>query len=85
MHWTAADRDKAIWWQLRENATCPSCGTRPEEWDEKQGGDKNAYKAEIHWCRGCEVRARTESAPELQSDRRGGQVRMRQTEKKGQT
>lgn len=55
--WAAADRDKAIWWQVRKAATCQQCGTRPEEWDEDNGGDLHAYVGSVGHCRGCEVRA----------------------------
>lgn len=55
--WDPDDRDKAIWWELRERDRCPGCGTRQEEWDEDRGGDRDAYRAEVHRCRGCQVRA----------------------------
>ena len=54
--WSALDRDKAVWWQARQSGTCQQCGTRPEEWDEAQGGDLNAYAGTVAHCRGCEVR-----------------------------
>jgi hypothetical protein len=58
--WDADDRDKALWWLIHQRGTCPTCGTRPEEWDEDQGGDLHAYVAEPHQCRGCEVLAQGE-------------------------
>ncbi|MFC3986785.1 hypothetical protein ACFYY8_33560 [Streptosporangium sp. NPDC001559] len=53
--WDADDRDKAIWQYIRERQACRDCGTRPDEWDPKRGGDRNAYLAERELCRGCEV------------------------------
>lgn len=53
--WLDEDRDKAIWQHIRERQTCRQCGTRPQEWDPAQGGDRNAYVAEPERCRGCEV------------------------------
>ncbi|MCZ2837135.1 hypothetical protein [Modestobacter sp. VKM Ac-2985] len=34
-----------------DRATC-SCGTRHDEWDPKQGGDRDAYVADTTYCRG---------------------------------
>ena len=56
LRWDTDDRDKAIAWHLRQADTCPSCGTRPEEWDPKRDGHQWAYVAEPRRCRGCEVR-----------------------------
>lgn len=53
--WTPSDRDKALWRLMRERERCGECGTRRSEWDEKQGGDRNAYRAAKTRCRGCEV------------------------------
>ncbi len=55
LSWDADDRDKAIWQYLRSRQACPNCGTRAEEWDERQGGHRHAYTAEPHRCRGCEL------------------------------
>lgn len=55
--WDADDRDKALSWHLHELERCHSCGTRPEEFDAERGGDRNAYTAEPHFCRGCEIKA----------------------------
>jgi len=77
--WSALDRDKAIWWQVRTSRTCPQCGTRAEEWDESQGGDLHAYTSTVAHCRGCEVRGQMqeqfEKAPKG-SYRRGSYVTM---------
>lgn len=53
--WTQADRDKAIWHQVQKAETCPSCGTRPAEWDPDEGGHRHAYTAEVGRCPGCAV------------------------------
>ena len=60
LSWSDADRDKAIWHHIWKQQECKSCGTRDEEWDEKRGGDRNAYVGEKRRCRGCEVRERTQ-------------------------
>jgi hypothetical protein len=57
LQWTELDREKALWWLIHDRQRCPHCGTRPDEWDEKAGGDRHAYRAEPHHCRGCEVKA----------------------------
>lgn len=77
--WTGDDRDKALAWQEMDRQTCRGCGTRPEEWDPKQGGDRKAYVAEVRVCPGCEVRERGEVAlndPATKSQR-GKQLVMR--------
>ena len=58
--WDRDDRDKALWWLIHQRQTCSACGTRPEQWDEAQGGDLHAYAAEPYHCRGCEVMAQGE-------------------------
>lgn len=58
--WDADDRDKAIWWLLREADRCRRCGTRGEEWNEDAGGDRKAYEARVHVCPGCQVKQSTE-------------------------
>lgn len=45
-----------MWQYVRAKRTCPSCGTRPEEWLESEGGDQHAYTAVVERCRGCEVK-----------------------------
>ena len=50
---SVSDRDKAIWWHIRKAKTCPQCRTRPEEWDETQGGHRQAYYAMALQCEGC--------------------------------
>lgn len=58
--WTPGDRDNALAWQEMDRQTCRDCGTRPEEWSPKQGGDRHAYVAEVRVCSGCVVRERGE-------------------------
>jgi hypothetical protein len=60
--WDADDRDKAVAWHLRRLETCLDCGTRAEEWDPERGGAKNAYRAELVRCAGCEARERAEAS-----------------------
>lgn len=55
LSWRKTDRDKAIWWHVRERDRCGRCGTRSAEWDETRGGDRNAYTPELGRCRGCEL------------------------------
>lgn len=54
--WNQTDRDKAIWWHIRQKEKCPNCGTRDSEWDPAQGGRRDAYRVQTHRCRGCEVK-----------------------------
>lgn len=51
--WSADDRAKAMWWQLRERQTCGSCGTRREEWVGPDGPHLDAFTAEARICHGC--------------------------------
>ncbi|WP_405149429.1 hypothetical protein OG589_14495 [Sphaerisporangium sp. NBC_01403] len=75
LSWSAEDRDKAIWQHIRKRQACGSCGTRPEEWDETRGGDRNAYIAEPERCRGCEVKQAGEEALASDKDRgRGARI-----------
>lgn len=53
--WPKDDRDKAIWWYVRERDRCGQCGTRGAEWDETRGGNRNAYTPTLRRCRGCEL------------------------------
>ncbi len=58
LEWDQGDRDKAIWWHIREAEKCPGCGTRHEDWEH----DHNAFIGDVIRCRGCEVRQRTEAS-----------------------
>lgn len=67
--WPKTTRDKHLAWFLRHRVTCPSCGTRPEEWDPNRGGSRDAYRADFHECPGCVERQRAEDSPELKEQR----------------
>ena len=54
--WDELDQDKALAYAEYERAVCPGCGTRMEEWDPEQGGDRFAYAADVHTCPGCQTR-----------------------------
>lgn len=71
--WSEHDRDAALSWHLWSRAACPSCGTRPEEWNPDLGGDLHAYHAARHTCQGCVVRHRGEQA--LEKDQAKGKAR----------
>lgn len=62
LRWSQLDRDKAIWYMVRKAETCPSCGTRENEWDPEQGGNRQAYGTDICRCRGCEVKQMAEES-----------------------
>lgn len=52
--WTPQDRAKALAWHEWQRTVCQSCGTRADEWDEKAGGDRDAYIPTSLRCHGCE-------------------------------
>lgn len=80
--WSESDRAKAIWWHVRQKTTCAGCGTRPEEWDETQGGDRHAYAAAKYVCAGCEqVQAFQASIKDDKT--RGLYVALRPVDRKG--
>ena len=60
LRWPQRDQDDAMAWALHERTRCPSCGTRPEDWDPEQGGRDDAYRAELHKCWGCDAKASAE-------------------------
>lgn len=63
--WTAHDREIALAWARNQRQICGGCGTRAEEWDETQGGDRFRYVAWSDRCPGCEVLAQEqEQLPE---------------------
>lgn len=55
--WTPEDRDKAVWYEIHKREACPSCGTRPDEWDPDKGGHDHAYLAQLQQCPGCATKA----------------------------
>lgn len=72
--WSSADRDKAIWWQIRKAQTCAGCGTRAEEWDPAAGGHRRAYGVEERVCAGCEVLQRAQDQAQHDVPLRGGRL-----------
>lgn len=77
LRWPQVSRDKAIWWHIRQAQTCKQCGTREEEWDPEQGGDRYAYGVEIRRCRGCEVKQMGEDGVNVEEYGRGIYIAMR--------
>lgn len=69
LEWDQVDRDKAIWWQIRQSEVCTNCGTREADWDPGRGGNRNAFKPEIRRCRGCEVKGQLEDTDEAKQGR----------------
>lgn len=55
--WSELDRRKSLAYAAYLKSLCPSCGTREEEWDERVGGDEDAYRATTHRCIGCQLLA----------------------------
>jgi predicted Fe-S protein YdhL (DUF1289 family) len=53
LSWSADDRAKAMWWQLRQRQVCAGCGTRRDEWVTPDGPRLDAYTAEPQVCHGC--------------------------------
>ncbi|MFF1358746.1 hypothetical protein [Streptomyces sp. NPDC058297] len=53
--WSDLDRRKALAYEAYLRQVCPTCGTRPEEWDEAAGGAEDAYTAISHRCIGCQI------------------------------
>lgn len=83
--WDPHSQDAALSWLTWSESACPSCGTRPEEWDPKRGGDRHAYHADFTHCRGCEVRAGAEdrlSKAKAGEFRRGTTVALLKSERR---
>ena len=74
--WTPADRDKAIWWYVREKERWGSGGTRKADWD----ADRLAYSPKKVRCRGCEVKTTAEKSIS-QADSRSVSIEMRPRER----
>jgi hypothetical protein len=61
LSWSEGDRKKAIAWEIRRRQTCPSCGTREEEWQTGQ----RLYAPSKKSCIGCkELEKATKSIPD---------------------
>lgn len=79
LEWDQVDRDKAIWWHIRQAETCSGCGTRDVEWDPERGGSRFAYGAAIRRCRGCEVSEMAQDSDVFKQGR-GNKIQMRRNE-----
>lgn len=53
------------------NEACPDCGTRPSEWDPKQGGHRDAYIADMTYCQGCSRLADLKAAADEGDQKKG--------------
>ena len=80
--WPEADQEMALAWQAREATKCGGCGTYEADWDEANGGDRNAWGPSIHLCRGCEVLQKQSDDPQLK-EFRGVHVRLARPERYG--
>lgn len=56
--WTDIDRDLALAWQARQQATCRGCGTRPDQW----ANDPQAFGWDARDCPGCYQLSRARKA-----------------------
>jgi len=75
LSWIDSDRDKAVWWHIRQAEKCPSCGTREGDWAK----DHNAFIGDLKRCRGCEIRERTQESV-TDADGRGVHVVLKRRE-----
>lgn len=77
LSWSQADQDAALGWAAYEARRCQGCGTHPDEWSEKAGGDRQAYHPEIHECEGCVHLDRTRQSERMTSgEERGLHIRL---------
>jgi hypothetical protein len=80
LQWSETDQDEALAWQAWEHRRCPECGTHPEDWDERVGGSRYAYHAEVATCQGCVEKQRTEDGPQVKDHaghpKRGVHIRL---------
>lgn len=67
--WRDDDQQAALAWQAYENRRCNDCGTHPEDWDETQGGSRDAWRVELSHCQGC---AELQQAMESDQTKRRG-------------
>lgn len=65
LSWSKTDRDKALWWDIRQRETCQSCGTRPEQLEE----DPASWTWKVESCPGCELRAKGQQVATMQAKR----------------
>lgn len=73
LSWPELDQDKALAYAAYDRAVCKGCGTREEEWDENQGGHRDAYAPRVYICPGCQVRGDLEHDLAEQERERAGQ------------
>lgn len=59
---------------MRDKQTCRSCGTRKAEWLESHGGRRDAHKAGMEICPGCEVMQTYEAQIDSQHRAKGSYV-----------
>jgi hypothetical protein len=78
LSWDPDDREKAITWHVRQAEACPSCGTRPEEWEDNH----NAYVAKEYRCRGCEITQQAQASL-TEEHGRGVHIVLRKAVKRG--
>lgn len=77
LSWPQSDQDAALGWAAHEAQRCQGCGTHPDDWNEKAGGSRVAYHAEIRECEGCVHLQRTRESERLSSGKeRGLHVRL---------
>lgn len=77
LSWPEADQEAALAWQAHENRRCSGCGTHPDDWSPKAGGDRHAYHPEHDSCPGCAALERYRESKHVQESKRHGlQIRL---------
>lgn len=71
LSWDEDDRHKAVMHEMRRSERCPGCGTHPDEWDPRRGGDPRGWRSEVVTCDPCAVKAAGEK--ELDRKRETGE------------
>lgn len=72
LSWSLPDQGAALAWQQHENRRCSGCGTHPDDWNEKAGGDRHAWHAEHATCPGCAEIEHHRELPDMQDTRMKG-------------
>jgi hypothetical protein len=67
--WRDDDQEAALAWQAYENRRCGDCGTHPEDWDETQGGSRDAWRVQPTICEGCVALQQARDNDELRNRR----------------
>lgn len=52
--WDEGDQEVALVWLAQKRGVHGGCGTHPDEWDPRRGGDPEAYHAAVLLCPGCQ-------------------------------